>query len=83
MARRIQLKTHRHVIGPWNYALFAVQRITWDNRVGIPEMYYDTLKAGLFSQSIHVLNPLNPKIKIWILICCPYSFPKEVDGRSW
>ena len=32
--------------------------------VGIPEMYYDTLKAGLFSQSIHVLNPLNPKIKI-------------------
>ena len=21
------------------------------------------------------LIPLNPKIKIWILICCPYSFP--------
>jgi len=30
------------------------------------------------------LNPLiNPKIKIWILICCPYSFPTEVVGRSW
>ena len=28
-------------------------------------------------------NPLNPRIKIWILICCPYSFPKEVVGRSW
>ena len=25
--------------------------------------------------------PLNPKIKIWILICCPYSFPTEVVGR--
>ena len=24
--------------------------------VGIPEMYYDTLKAGLFSQNIHVLR---------------------------
>ena len=26
---------------------------------------------------------INPKIKIWILICCPYSFPAEVVGRSW
>ena len=26
---------------------------------------------------------LIPKIKIWILICCPYSFPKEVVGKSW
>jgi len=29
------------------------------------------------------LDPLNPKIKIWILICSPYSFPTEVVGRSW
>ena len=29
------------------------------------------------------LNSLNPKIKIWILICCIYSFPTEVVGRSW
>ena len=28
-------------------------------------------------------NPSNPKIKIWILICCPHSFPTEVVGRSW
>ena len=28
-------------------------------------------------------NPLSFKIKIWILICCPYSFPTEVVGRSW
>ena len=28
-------------------------------------------------------NPLNHKINIWILICCPYSFPREVVGRSW
>ena len=25
----------------------------------------------------------NPKIKIWILICCPYSFSTEVVRRSW
>ena len=25
------------------------------------------------------VNPLHPKIKIWILICCPYSFS---NGRS-
>ena len=28
------------------------------------------------------LNPSNPKIKIWILICCPYSFPTKVVERS-
>ena len=28
------------------------------------------------------LNPLNPKIKIWILILSPYSFPSEVVERS-
>ena len=28
-------------------------------------------------------NPSNPKIKIWILICCPYLFPTEVVGRGW
>ena len=54
----------------------------------------DTCKVTLFqlskntgqyklSSQKHVLNPLNAKIKIWILICCPYSFPTEVVGRSW
>ena len=28
-------------------------------------------------------NPLNPTIKIKILICRPYSFTIEVEGRSW
>ena len=28
------------------------------------------------------LNPLNLTIKIRILICCPYSFPTEIVGRS-
>ena len=27
------------------------------------------------------VNPLSPKIKIWILICCPYSFPTDVVGE--
>ena len=30
----------------------------------------------------HSFNPLNPKIKVRILICCLYSFPTEVVGRS-
>ena len=25
--------------------------------------------------------PLNPKIKIWILICCPISFPTEKSNK--
>ena len=29
-----------------------------------------------------LFNPLNPKINIWILICCPYSFPIEVVRRE-
>ena len=27
------------------------------------------------------LNPLDPKIKLKILICCPYTLPVEVVGR--
>ena len=42
------------------------------------------IKARVPFMSSHPkINPLNPKIKIWILICCPYSFPTEVVGRSW
>ena len=32
--------------------------------------------------SIQSGNPLNPSIKIEILICCTYSFSIEVVGRS-
>ena len=35
------------------------------------------------SYVIVFFNPLNPKIKSRILICCPYSFPTEVVGRRW
>ena len=27
-----------------------------------------------------LFNPLNPKIKVSVLICCPYTFPIEVVG---
>ena len=30
-----------------------------------------------------LIKPLNPKTKLWILICCPTSFPTEVVGRSY
>ena len=29
------------------------------------------------------INPLNPNIKILILISCAYTFPTEAVGRSW
>ena len=39
-------------------------------------------KRVMIRRNLLLLNPLNPKIKIWILICCPYSFPTQVVGRS-
>ena len=30
-----------------------------------------------------VVNPLNPNIKIQIIICYPYTFSIEVVGRIW
>ena len=35
------------------------------------------------SQVKRFFNPLNPKVKIKILIYRPYSFTVEVVGRSW
>ena len=36
-----------------------------------------------FTRCATFFNPLNHKINIWTLICCPYSFPREVVRRSW
>ena len=42
------------------------------------------LQGEIWCWSLLMLKGLiNPKIKIWILICCPCSFPTEVVGRSW
>ena len=38
-------------------------------------------EQGFLYYSADRLNPLNPRIKIEILICCPYSFPIEVVGE--
>ena len=35
-----------------------------------------------FNEQTPFINPLNPRIKIWIIICCLCPFPKEVVGRS-
>ena len=36
------------------------------------------------TQTFPGFNPLIlGRSKIWILICCPYSFPTEVVGRNW
>ena len=39
------------------------------------------VQVGKCSQKSR-LNPLDPKIKMRILLCCLYSFPAEVVGRS-
>ena len=36
----------------------------------------------VFPSASYLLNSLNSKIKIWILIYCPYSSPTDVVGRS-
>ena len=38
-------------------------------------------RSGITVSQISV-KPLKPEFKILILICCPYSFPTEVVGRS-
>ena len=36
---------------------------------------YQEFTLSLFLSLLFTFNSLNPKIKIWILICFPYSFP--------
>ena len=41
------------------------------------------LASQIVPGQIAPLNPLHPKIKIGILICCLYSFPTEAVGKSF
>ena len=47
--------------------------LLWGRRIWISKFFLTETK----------FFPLNPKIKIWILICWPYSFPTEGVERSW
>ena len=51
-------------------------------RLGLPQLITNYFALVLLIPIFHSLNPLNPKIKITILICHPYSFTIEVVGRS-
>ena len=65
----------------------SARRVTLPSQKGEPAARRVTLLAKpiffTFTRFATVFNPLNHKIKIWILICCPYSFPWEVIERSW
>ena len=64
-------------------ALARIRLRTWYlpiSRFTIRNVWTKVAQSTLYALTI---NPLNPKIQIWILICCPYSFPTEVMGRSW
>ena len=64
-------------------ALARIRLRTWYlpiSRFTIRNVWTKVAQSTLYALTI---NPLNPKIQIWILICCPYSFPTEVVGRSW
>ena len=68
----------------WN--LFKQSVILLNNKTAYSNFIAlsSVLWLGFQSEAICIdLNPLHPKIKIWILICCPYLFPTEVVGRSW
>ena len=54
--------------------------IIWQN-LGCPGNSKVANRLGFSRHMTTRLNPLNRKIKIWILICCPYSFPSEVVGK--
>ena len=49
-----------------------------EQRVYAIRLVYYVMQTTIF---IREFSPLNPRIKIGILICCPYSFPIEVVGR--
>ena len=53
--------------------------ICWNRSLWGQFCYLRTVKLWFWER---YLNPLNPKIEIWILICYPYSFPTEVLGSS-
>ena len=62
--------------------------VIWPSTVAKHHLQYQssriislTSKTCLY-WAVTSINPLNPKIKNWILICCPYSFPTELEERS-
>ena len=46
-----------------------------------PHILYIEVPLAILIVILHLFNPLNPKIKIEILIYCPYTFSIEVVGR--
>ena len=75
---------------PQRFYVEALRRINSFRVKGVP--MFNTLKTQLaifkilwsYNETVpSFLTLYNPKIKIWILICSPYSFPTEVVGRSW
>ena len=55
--------------------------LTDENVTDLTSLYYGTLLSILDQHAS--LNPLNPNTKIYILICCLYTLPIEVVGRSF
>ena len=49
----------------------------------VDDVLHPQIILYLVDKVVGFLNPLNPMIQIWVLICCLYSFPTEVVGRSW
>ena len=80
---RKKCKNTHNILLDGCYLLFE-QYLLENTSVYILKPYQETsesLEESLWGGKL--VNPLNPKIKIFILICCPYSFPTEVVGRGW
>ena len=74
------LQTGAHQL---KHATPSLCSLKWPLWGGMPERGTYFMLQGNERVGISLVNPLNPKIKIWILICCPYSFPTDVVGRGW
>ena len=65
----------------------SARTVTLPSQKGEQAAWRVTLLANqrffTFTRFATFFNPLNHKINIWILTCCPYSLPWEVVGRSW
>ena len=69
----------------FSYTAIFIMTLTYIHKM-VPNGWHlsiSRIQNGFPIAWLFIFNPLNPKIKIWILICCTHSFPTEVVGRSW
>ena len=96
--RRTYNRENEVSITALNWSFMVVKNIMKENAVKTGEDWLWTSNATLVAcftikscfcqfmmtstKQLTSLNPLNPKVKIWILICCPYSISYRSSGEK-